>query len=401
MTAAIARDPIYRGRRFQSEIIELCVRWYLTYRLSYRDLVEMVAEQGVTVSHTTIYRWVQRFVPEFERRWNRYAKPVHPSWRMDETVISVRGGDCYLYRAVDKLGKTVDSLLSADRSVDAARAFFCRARATHHPRWPRTINLDGIAASHRALRLLRQEDPKWQGVAVRSCRYLNNIVEQDHRAIKRRCATMLAFKSFPTAAVTLAGVELAHRIRKGQFSLDAGDTAGLSSFKHLWAHAMSRRDAGKPVRSRARQSMQQISIKPSRLRTEQDVRELRSLRYTRKVTVDRGLYLLVTPKGGRCWHYRYFFRRKRRRLSLGTYPDISLEYAKTRHRFARDLLAQGLDPCEMKANLGRDAFYQRIREWEAARIGVTPNSGLRLSTESLLKAGGRRTDSDSTDAPHG
>jgi transposase-like protein len=120
MTAAIARDPIYRCRRFQPEIIELCVRWYLTYRLSYRDLVEMLAERGVTVSHTTIYRWVQRYVPEFERRWSRYAKPVHPSWRVDKTAISVRGGIRYLYRAVDKFGKTVDSLLCADRSVSAA-----------------------------------------------------------------------------------------------------------------------------------------------------------------------------------------------------------------------------------------------------------------------------------------
>jgi transposase-like protein len=86
MTVAIARDPIYRGRRFQPEIIELCVRWYLTYRLSYRDLVEMMAERSVTVSHTTIFRWVQRYVPEFESRWSRYAKPVHSSWRMDETA---------------------------------------------------------------------------------------------------------------------------------------------------------------------------------------------------------------------------------------------------------------------------------------------------------------------------
>src|ERR1700721_1308785 len=78
MTVAIERDPIYRGRRFQSEIIELCVRWYLTYRLSYRDLVEMLAERGVVVSHTTIYRWVQQYVPEFDRRWSRLPRPSTP-----------------------------------------------------------------------------------------------------------------------------------------------------------------------------------------------------------------------------------------------------------------------------------------------------------------------------------
>ena len=176
MTVAIERDPIYRGRRFQSEIIELCVRWYLTYRLSYRDLVEMLAERGVVVSHTTIYRWVQQYVPEFERRWSRYAKAVDPSWRVDETAISVRGGLRYLYRAVDKFGKTVDSLLCADRSVSAARAFFCKAVKTHHPRPPQKVNLDGNAASHRALRLLRARESEF---AIRGDPKLP--VSQQHR----------------------------------------------------------------------------------------------------------------------------------------------------------------------------------------------------------------------------
>src|SRR5580692_5765444 len=298
MTVAIVRDPIYRGRRFQSEIIELCVRWYLTYRLSYRDLVEMLAERGVVVSHTTIYRWVQQYVPEFDRRWSRYAKAVHPSWRVDETAISVRGGHRYLYRAVDKFGKTVDSLLCADRSVWAARAFFCKAVKTHHPRPPQKVNLDGNAASHQALRLLRKENPNLQGVVIRSSRYLNNIVEQDHRAIKRRCAPMLALKSFRTAAVTLAGVELAPRIRKGQFSLRSGAATGLSSFKHLWARALKRRGAqAQACSDEAQPPTQQNS--PVRLRTEHDVRDIKPVRYAKKVTVGRGLYLFVTPTGGR------------------------------------------------------------------------------------------------------
>src|ERR1700691_513473 len=235
MTKAVARDPIYRRRRFQAETIELCVRWYLTYRLSYRDLVEMMAERGVTVSHSTILRSVQRYVPEFEQRWARYARRVHSSWRMDETAVSVRGGAHYLYRAVDKYGKTVDSLLCADRSESAARAFFSKALKTHHPRRPRKLNLDGNAATHRALRVLRQEDPKWRSVVIRSRRYLNNIVEPDHRAINRRCAQMLALKSFRTAAITLAGVELAHRIRKRQFSIGRG----CSSLKQLWTRALA------------------------------------------------------------------------------------------------------------------------------------------------------------------
>lgn len=242
MTRAIVRDPIYRRRRFQSESIELCVRWYLTYRLSYRDLVEMMAERGIIISHSTILRWVQRYVPEFEKRWGRYARRVHSSWRMDETAVSVRGGAHYLYRAVDKYGKTVESLLCVDRSESAARAFFNKALKTHQPRRPRKVNLDGNAASHRALRLLRQENPEWRSVVVRSRRYLNNIVEQDHRAIKRRCEPMLALKSFRTAAVTLAGVELAHRIRKRQFSFGRRGPRRFSSLKQLWARALARQD---------------------------------------------------------------------------------------------------------------------------------------------------------------
>ncbi|MGB8327010.1 MAG: IS6 family transposase, partial [Steroidobacteraceae bacterium] len=219
MARAAPRDPIYRGRRFCVETIELCVRWYITYRLSYRDLVAMMAERGVVVSHTTILRWVQRYVPEYERRWARYSRPVDPSWRMDETAVSVRGGKHYLYRAVDRHGKSVDSVLRDDRSMDAAQAFLRNAVASQwSPGWPSKVNLDGNSASHRALRLLSQEDPRWRAVVVRDRRYLNNIVEQDHRAIKRRCASMLGFKSFRTAAVTLAGVELAHRIHKRQFS---------------------------------------------------------------------------------------------------------------------------------------------------------------------------------------
>jgi transposase-like protein len=128
MTRAVARDPIYRRRCYSVETIELCVRWYITYRLSYRDLVAMMAERGIVVSHTTITRWVQRYVPEYERRWARFARPVHPSWRMDETAVCVRGGRHHLYRAVDRHGKPVDSLLRGDRGMEAAQVLFSQSR---------------------------------------------------------------------------------------------------------------------------------------------------------------------------------------------------------------------------------------------------------------------------------
>src|SRR5919112_3097341 len=146
---------LFHGRHFTPAIIILCVRWYLTYKLSYRDLVEMMAERGVDVSHTTILRWVQRFVPEFEKRWNRYARPVGSSWRVDETYIKVGGRWTYLYRAVDKRGLTVDFLLTEHRDIAAAKQFFIRAIERHGD--PERITLDGYPATHTAVATLKKE----------------------------------------------------------------------------------------------------------------------------------------------------------------------------------------------------------------------------------------------------
>jgi len=125
MARAAARDLIYRRRRFSAETIYPCVSWYITCRLSYSNLVAMMAERGVVVSHTTIMRWVLRYVPEYEQRWARFSRPVDPSWRMDETAVSVRGRKHYLYLVVDRHGKSVDLVLRGDRSMDEAQAF-CR-----------------------------------------------------------------------------------------------------------------------------------------------------------------------------------------------------------------------------------------------------------------------------------
>ena len=240
MTQPIPRDAIYRRRVFDAELIELCICWYISYRLSYRDLVETMAERGVQVAHTTILRWVLRYVPEYEKRWSRFARPVGTSWRVDETYVSIRGRWHYLYRAVDKHGETIDFLLRRDRGIAASQAFFRKALATVAPRVPRKVTLDGHVPSRRALWLLRREQRCWRNVEVRTNRYLNNIIEQDHRAIKRRCASMAGFKSFATAAVTIAGIELAHRIRKRQFMLSrAYRRLGKWSLKKEWALALA------------------------------------------------------------------------------------------------------------------------------------------------------------------
>ena len=144
MTKRQDRDAIYVKRQFDTEIIVLCVRWYITYRLSYRDLVAMMAERGVIVSHTTIMRWVIRYIPEFEKRWSRFARSIGSSWRVDETYISIKGKWHYLYRAVDKQVHSIDFMPRPDRGIAAAQAFFRRALAANRDRAPRKVTLDAV-----------------------------------------------------------------------------------------------------------------------------------------------------------------------------------------------------------------------------------------------------------------
>lgn len=227
---------LFKGRHFDREVIVLCVRWYLSFKLSSRDLVEMMAERGIALAHTTILRWVQRYVPEFEKRWSLYARPVCGSWRCDETYIKVKGRWTYLYRAVDKHGRTVDFLLSERRDVAAAKRFF--RKAIKHNGTPRVITLDAYAASHRAITELKSEGTMPRRVRVRSSKYLNNRIEQDHRRVKQRIRPMLGFKRFETAAVTISGIELAAKIRKQQFKV--GKLPGrLASTPAIWAAVLT------------------------------------------------------------------------------------------------------------------------------------------------------------------
>ena len=194
------RPALFRGRHFEDVIIILCVRWYLRYSLSYRDLKEMMAERGLAVDHVTIWRWVQHYAPILNLRLGRERRHPNRSWRVDETYIRVAGNWVYLYRAVDSAGDTIDFMLSPNRDL--------------------------VAAKQESGELGRQ-------CRCRPSPYMNNVLEQDHRFIKKRIAASLWFRSVGGALNTIAGYESMHMIRKGQIRwLAKGDVVGQVRFIH-------------------------------------------------------------------------------------------------------------------------------------------------------------------------
>lgn len=199
---------------FPLEVMLVCVRWYAAYPLSLRNLEEMMAERGVIVDHATVHRWALKILPILAAVFQRRKRPVGSSWRVDETYILVGGQWKYLYRAVDRMGQTVDFLLTARRDEAAARRFFEQAINLHDV--PEKITVDKSGANTAAVRGLIEDSGL--DMELRQSKYLNNIVEQDHQAVKRRTRPMMGFKSFHTARRLIAGIETMHMIRKGQMS---------------------------------------------------------------------------------------------------------------------------------------------------------------------------------------
>lgn len=210
---------VVKGMRFPIEVILVCIRWYAAYPLSCRHLEEMMEERGVTVDHSTVSRWAIRFLPLLEKTFRKYKRPVGGSWRMDETYIKVKGVWKYLYRAVDRDGKTIDFLLTAKRDKAAAKRFFDKAMQANGV--PEKVTMDKSGANKAAIDEINANREK--PMVVRQVKYLNNIVEQDHRAMKRITKSMLGFKSFQSAKNILAGIELMHMIRKGQIMMEGAD----------------------------------------------------------------------------------------------------------------------------------------------------------------------------------
>ena len=214
----------FKGIRFPIDVILVCIRWYAAYPLSYRHLEEMMQERGVSVDHSSINRWAIRFLPLIEKMARKHKRPVGDSWRMDETYIKVKGVWKYLYRAVGKQGKTVDFLLTAKRDMAAAKRCFNKAMGANGD--PVKIAMDKSGANKAAIDAINAG--RSVPILVRQVKYLNNIVEQDHRAIKRVTRPMLNFKSLRAAGSVLAGIELVHMMRKGQFAIDGTDAMSFA-----------------------------------------------------------------------------------------------------------------------------------------------------------------------------
>ena len=176
----------------------------------------MVNERGLEVHHTTVFRWVQEYSPEIDKRCRPHLRPTNDSWRVDETYIKIKGKPKYLYRAVDSAGNTLDFLLTAKRDAAAAKRFFRRTLKAVHTQIPRVITVDKNAAYPKAIDELKADKELSQKVKLRQRKYLNNIVEQDHRGIKRLIKPGMGFGSFNTARRTIRGYEIMNMMRKGQ-----------------------------------------------------------------------------------------------------------------------------------------------------------------------------------------
>ena len=215
----------FKWRHFEPSLILLCVRWYCRYQLSYRNVEEMMKERGLDVAHSTVFRWVQRYAPEINKRERQHLKMSGTSYRGDETYIKVGKSCKYLYRAVDKEGQTIEFMLSAKRDVSAVKRFFKKMMRADHRRLPFSISVDKNAAYPEAFSTSQAERIVPKDCKLRRVKYLNNVIEQDHRFIKKKVRASQCFKSFHTAERTLEGIESINMMRKGQVKRLAGSDA--------------------------------------------------------------------------------------------------------------------------------------------------------------------------------
>jgi transposase-like protein len=220
----------FKGRHYPGEVI-LQVRWYLRYPLAYLHISEILSERGLFVDASCVWRWLQAYGPEIDKRCRPHLKSTNKSYRVDETYIKVKGKDRYLYRAVDSTGQTIDFLLTATRDADGAKRFFRKVFAGPGNPVPRVVNVDKNPVYPAVIEALKTEGTLARRVRLRQCKYLNNIVEQDHRAVKKRVWLAKGYGSFRSAWRTLQGIEAMHMINKGRVRwLAKGDAVGQAYF---------------------------------------------------------------------------------------------------------------------------------------------------------------------------
>jgi transposase-like protein len=218
--------PLIKRRRFPVAIILLCVRWYCKYGISYHDLAEMMSERGVNVDPSTIFRWVQRYAPEIEKRVRPYQGPRSGSWRIDETYVWVGGKWKYLFRASDKHGQLIDFMLSDRRNTSAAYRFLRRTVRTMSGYPPSSMTPDKLASYPKAIRRLQREGLLSKDPEHRTSKYLNNIIEADHGALKRMIRPTRGFQRMKTASTTLKGFVVMRMVRRGHCKLRHAGVTG-------------------------------------------------------------------------------------------------------------------------------------------------------------------------------
>jgi transposase-like protein len=209
-------ENLFKWKHFESHIILLCTRWYLKYPLSYRNLEEMMAERGLSVIHTTIMRWVHQYSSIINRKVKKHLKPTNDSWRTDETYIKIKGKWCYLSRVVDSKGNTIDFWLSKNRDKKSAKKFFKKALGSSHNQMPRVITTDKYYTYEVLINELIYSSDLSCRTQHRKIQYLNNIIEQDHRFIKKITNPTLGFKNFKSACSVISGIETFHILKKKQ-----------------------------------------------------------------------------------------------------------------------------------------------------------------------------------------
>ncbi len=208
----LTTQNLFKWKHFSEEIIIQSVYWYLKYSLSYRDVQELLSERGIEVCHTTIYRWLIEFSPLITTKIKKKVRKTNDSWRVDETYVKVNGQWTYLYRAIDSKGNTLDFMLSKRRNKKATIKFFKKILGNESHRKPRAITTDKYSAYPISLKSIKT----FKRTEHRQIKYLNNIIEQDHRFIKKKIKPTLGFKSFNSAKITIDGIEALHMMKKGQ-----------------------------------------------------------------------------------------------------------------------------------------------------------------------------------------